>query len=177
MNDTTRQQIIELLTTPPNNGDTHTMEFISDSSHGWLKVPVSAYQLANAPASRFSYTDSDNVYLEEDSDAPRFLKAVGIVNRDSGLELDGERWYIPERNLVNQRRYNEVSPRDMASLNDPAYSSPFETGKREANLGFGRTYDGDPESTNSREYDNGRTAGETVTTTHVNDHITIVGIS
>ena len=142
MNDATRQQIIELLTTPPTNGDTHTMEFISDSSHGWLKVPVSAYQLADAPASRFSYTDSDNVYLEEDADAPRFLKAVGIVNRDSGLELDGERWYIPERNLVNQRRYNEVSPRDMASLNDPNYRRP-----------------------------------ETVTTTHVNDHFTIVGIS
>jgi hypothetical protein len=122
MNDTTRQQIIELLTTPPTNGDTHTMEFISDSSHGWLKVPVSAYQLANAPASRFSYTDNDNVYLEEDMDAPRFLKAVGIVNRDSGLELDGERWYIPERNLVNQRRCNEVSPRDMRPLLDANYS-------------------------------------------------------
>ena len=122
MNDATRQQIIELLTTPPTNGDTHTMEFISDSSHGWLKVPVSAYQLADAPASRFSYADSDNVYLEEDSDAPRFLKAVGIVNRDSGLELDGERWYIPERNLVNQRRYNEVSPRDMRPLLDANYS-------------------------------------------------------
>jgi hypothetical protein len=142
MNDATRQQIVEILTTPPTNGDTHAMEFISDSSHGWLKVPVSAYQLADAPASRFSYTDSENVYLEEDADAPRFLKAVGIVNRDSGLELDGERWYIPERNLVNQRRYNEVSPRDMASLNDPKYRRP-----------------------------------ETVTTTHVNDHITIVGIS
>ncbi len=147
MNDTTRQQIVEILTTPPTNGDTHTMEFISDSSHGWLKIPVSAYQLADAPASRFSYTDSDNVYLEEDADAPRFLKAVGIAKRENDpenhdLELDGERWYIPERNLVNQRRYNEVSPRDMERLNDPNYRRP-----------------------------------ETVTTTHVNDHFTIVGIS
>ena len=118
MNDTTRQQIVELLTTPPTNGDTHTMEFISDSSHGWLKIPVSAYELADAPASQFSYTDGENVYLEEDMDAPRFLKAVGIVNRDSGLELDGERWFIPERSLSLQRRYNEVSPRDMESLID-----------------------------------------------------------
>ena len=148
MNDTTRQQIIELLTTPPTNGDTHTMEFISDSSHGWLKVPVSAYQLADAPASRFSYTDSDNVYLEEDADAPRFLKSVGITKRLDDGEVErqitpngdswvvttdpaseegseAESWYIPERNLVNQRRYNEVSPRDMESLNDPAYVNPF----------------------------------------------------
>jgi len=118
MNDTTRQQIVELLTTPPTNGDTHTMEFISDSSHGWLKIPVSAYELADAPASQFSYTDGENVYLEEDMDAPRFLKTVGIVNRNSGLELDGERWFIPERSLSLQRRYNEVSPRDMESLID-----------------------------------------------------------
>jgi len=134
MNDTTRQRIIEILTTPPNNGDTHTMEFISDSAHGWLKVPVSAYKLAEAPASSHSYYDGDPtgtldsaefVYLEEDMDALRFLKAVGIVNRDSGLELDGERWYIPERHLASQRRYNELSPRDMNRIHDPAYVNPF----------------------------------------------------
>jgi len=127
MNDTTRQQIIELLTTPPTNGDTHTMEFISDSSHGWLKVPVSAYELADAPASSYSYTDGENVYLEEDMDAPRFMKSAGIVNRDSGFEVDSERWYIPERNLSLQRRYNEVSPRDMERSNAPRYVSPLPT--------------------------------------------------
>ena len=153
MNDTTRQRIIEILTTPPNNGDTHTMEFISDSAHGWLKVPVSDYKIAEAPASSHSYYDGDPtgtldsaefVYLEEDMDAPRFLKAVGIHKRpDGGDEYEretekgfiyrrrtlaltgGTSWYIPERHLASQRRYNELSPRDMNRIHDPAYVNPF----------------------------------------------------
>ena len=138
MNDTTRPQITELLTTPPTNGDTHTMEFISDSAHGWLKVPVSAYQLAEAPASSHSYYDGDPtgtldsaefVYLEEDMDAPRFLKSVGITVRGdeySPSQGDGMTdWYIPERHLASQRRYNELSPRDMQPIHDPAYVNPF----------------------------------------------------
>ena len=132
MNEATRQMIIEILTTPPSNGDTHPMEFISDSSHGWLKIPVSAYQLADAPASPCSYTDNDNVYLEEDSDAPRFLKAMGITKRRDGgdswsEEGSEESWYIPERNLSSQRRHNEVSPRNMRPLTDSNYS--YSTGR------------------------------------------------
>jgi hypothetical protein len=124
----TIEQIYELLTVSETpNGDTHNMEFISDPAHGWLKVPHLAYQLAGAPASPHSYTDGEFCYLEEDSDAPRFLDQVGITVRPDGggLERDGGSWYIPSRELQHQRRYNEVSPRDMKRLHDPAYVNPF----------------------------------------------------
>jgi len=114
----TIEQIHELLT---------DMEFISDPAHGWLKVSTLAYELAEAPASSHSYTDGEFCYLEEDSDAPRFLDQVGITVRPDGggLEKDGDSWYIPSRELQHQRRYNEVSPRDMKRLHDPAYANPF----------------------------------------------------
>lgn len=52
----------------------------SDSQHGWLAVKrslINELGLANE-ISHFSYQKGETVYLEEDSDATKFLKAYAI---------------------------------------------------------------------------------------------------
>ncbi len=55
-----------------------TFKFHEDPGHGWLEVPKSesyAIGIAAAQYSRFSYREGDTFYLEEDCDAPRFIRA------------------------------------------------------------------------------------------------------
>ena len=51
--------------------------FIEDPGHGWLEVPRPLVRHLNIDVSTYSYYDaaSDNLYLEEDIDAGRFVKA------------------------------------------------------------------------------------------------------
>lgn len=60
-------------------------DFIHGAGHGWLEVPVQLlYRLGiAAQVSRFSYLsrDTHTAYLEEDSDAPRFLEALTKAGR------------------------------------------------------------------------------------------------
>ena len=53
--------------------------FITDPGHGWLEVPRSEVVASGANISPCSYYDPKTrmVYLEEDADAPAFLKATG----------------------------------------------------------------------------------------------------
>jgi hypothetical protein len=53
------------------------LAFYTDPGHGWLCVPrrlISAVGLRPSSFSRFSYADEAFAYLEEDCDAPRFLR-------------------------------------------------------------------------------------------------------
>jgi hypothetical protein len=55
-----------------------TYDFISDPGHGWLKVPMMdliGSGITNE-ISCFSYYTQSHAYLEEDCDAPTFIKAV-----------------------------------------------------------------------------------------------------
>lgn len=52
--------------------------FFSDPGHGWLKVNISDLPMVGLKLSdvtRYSYQHGDNLYLEEDCDAFRFIKA------------------------------------------------------------------------------------------------------
>ncbi|GAI27681.1 unnamed protein product, partial [marine sediment metagenome] len=52
-------------------------DFYSDPSHGWLKVQrkeLAELGIENE-ISVYSYQKGDAVYLEEDSDAPKFMDA------------------------------------------------------------------------------------------------------
>lgn len=54
-----------------------TYTFHSDPGHGWLEIPKSDLAaLGPIPISSSSYEDEHNVYLEEDADASRFLRAA-----------------------------------------------------------------------------------------------------
>jgi hypothetical protein len=55
-----------------------TFTFHTDPSHGWLEVRVTELLKANlAPSdfSAYSYQQGDVVYLEEDCDAPVFIRS------------------------------------------------------------------------------------------------------
>jgi hypothetical protein len=54
--------------------------FISDPGHGWLEVPRATVEASGFTPSSYSYYDpkTELVYLEEDCDAPGYLKAAGI---------------------------------------------------------------------------------------------------
>ncbi len=55
-----------------------TFTYYCDPSHGWLKVSgLDAHDvgLDARDFSRFSYWRNNDLYLEEDCDAPKFLKA------------------------------------------------------------------------------------------------------
>ena len=93
---------------------TNLIEWIADPGHAWLKIPRTAYDASNVHASPCSYRDAEYVYLEEDCDAPAFMKAADIVD-----------WYIPRREFPQQQRYSERHPRDLERLVDPEYVNPF----------------------------------------------------
>ena len=60
--------------------------FISDPAHGWLTVSLAELQDLGIAGniSQFSYmsTSKGVAYLEEDCDAPRFIRAKGVDIRD-----------------------------------------------------------------------------------------------
>jgi len=56
-------------------------EWYSDPAHSWLKVKYSELvELGiQSKISPFSYRDGDDVYLEEDCDAPMYITAVNKI--------------------------------------------------------------------------------------------------
>lgn len=79
----------------------HSLKFFSGPGHGWLEVPMSVYKESGITASRYSYYSKKKnmVYLEEDSDAPKFedaMKKKGIPVHVTSVHMDDE---SPIRNL------------------------------------------------------------------------------
>jgi hypothetical protein len=62
--------------------------FYMDPGHGWLKVPIKELvELGIAgKISPYSYVHGENAYLEEDCDAPLFLKALKELNQEPKIE-------------------------------------------------------------------------------------------
>lgn len=62
--------------------------FHTDAGHGWLQVPLTLIKLLDIHKglSGFSYKNTEFAFLEEDCDAPffikAFLKAIGKSERD-----------------------------------------------------------------------------------------------
>ena len=53
--------------------------WIEDPGHAWLRVKIEEVKESKADISSYSYISRDTgmAYLEEDCDAPAFLRAVG----------------------------------------------------------------------------------------------------
>jgi hypothetical protein len=51
--------------------------FHTDPAHGWLQVPLSEVEQLHIEVSKYSYRDDKFAYLEEDCDAPKFIRAMG----------------------------------------------------------------------------------------------------
>ncbi len=63
---------------------THTFIFHTDPGHGWLEVPKEIVKSVGIKVSSYSYENGRYAYLEEDSDAPRFIAAC----RDAGYTVE-----------------------------------------------------------------------------------------
>jgi hypothetical protein len=52
------------------------LNFFSDPAHGWLEVPINLVKELNLgqKITKFSYIKGDFAYLEEDQDAPAFMR-------------------------------------------------------------------------------------------------------
>lgn len=88
------------------------IEIVNDSGHAWGKVHVKliASCLVDDQISSYSYIKGKTVYLEEDSDLPKFINAFKKHNPGMGIDFvetfyDGDCFvralpryeYIPQR--------------------------------------------------------------------------------
>jgi len=65
-------------------------DFYSDPGHGWVKVSVGELvkvDLLPSDFSTYSYRRGDTLYLEEDCDAPKFLKFWAQAYPDCDIEF------------------------------------------------------------------------------------------
>jgi hypothetical protein len=62
-----------------------TLTFHADPAHGWLEVTRADIEALNIAQkiSRYSYQKADRVFLEEDCDAPHFIRAA----KDKGWNI------------------------------------------------------------------------------------------
>jgi hypothetical protein len=75
--------------------------FISDASHGWLRVKKSEVVTSGFSPSKSSYSDEEYYYLEEDDDAFSFLRLDGECRANPSEMLDK----IPEKYVEDFRKY------------------------------------------------------------------------
>ena len=74
-----------------------TFVWHEDSGHAWLAVPHAIIEKLGIACdiSRYSYSDSRMVYLEEDCDAPLFLRACerdGVAYTYRRVHMNGDSW-------------------------------------------------------------------------------------
>ena len=75
-----------------------TDEYIyhTDAGHGWLEVPrstIASIGMKPEDFSGYSYCDAASLYLEEDGDMTRFLKAfANVYGRDPVIREIHARW-------------------------------------------------------------------------------------
>lgn len=102
------------------------IEWHSDASHAWLRVPVELVEPVKDKVSGFSYVDDEFVYLEEDCDALPFVEhyreaLVGIFGpmpAVSGSTLYPDLRYVNDGSISPIRRKPCYVPTEN-------YRSPF----------------------------------------------------
>ncbi len=83
-------------------------KFYHDAGHGWLAVPIEEVRELNVKISQYSYIKGETVYLEEDCDAPLFMKAY---KEKMGEELLSEYVYHDGKSII--RHYSQRIPEDI----------------------------------------------------------------
>jgi len=76
-----------------------TLAFIADPGHGWLRVPLDSLATLDMTPSHYSFVDTKKglAYLEEDCDAPAYIRAL----KATGKTLP----HIPE---LNQNNFSNI---------------------------------------------------------------------
>ena len=74
-----------------------TLDYVQDPGHGWIAadLPMLSRLGLVSQVSPYSYRDNDLIWLEEDSDAPRYLRALsaaGIPYTIRETHTPGDAW-------------------------------------------------------------------------------------
>tara|TARA_Y100000389_G_C17441948_1_gene509152 strand:+ start:1122 stop:1391 length:270 start_codon:yes stop_codon:yes gene_type:complete len=71
----------------------------SDPSHAWLAVKLSEIRMLGIQTqiSQHSYVKGKTAYLEEDSDAPKFIRAMKLKGIDIAIKEGSQRERSPIR--------------------------------------------------------------------------------
>ena len=92
------------------------LDFISDNSHGWIKVNKNIFKKHNIDIkkiSNYSYKDNKHYYLEEDNDATYFINE--LKNKNIKYKFN----YI-ENNIydkINKIQYSKIRLLDKINNN------------------------------------------------------------
>lgn len=93
--------------------DRYELWFYQDVAHGWLQVPRELIEELNIQGeiSSYSYMDEHNVYLEEDSDLGKFMRAMEVQAPDTVI--------AEETDHYNRRCWIRRLPRYFARFLKP----------------------------------------------------------
>lgn len=72
-----------------------TLDYIQDPGHGWISAPIEQINALGLNPTPYSYRDGETVYLEEDCDAPAYLRALtraGIAYSIRETHTRGDAW-------------------------------------------------------------------------------------
>lgn len=72
-----------------------TLNYIQDPGHGWVGAPLDQVRDLGLAPTPYSYQDGATVWLEEDCDAPAYLRALtraGIAYRLAETHTRGDAW-------------------------------------------------------------------------------------
>lgn len=72
-----------------------TLDYIQDPGHGWIGAPLDQIQSLGLTPTPYSYQDGATVWLEEDCDAPAYLRALtraGIQYSINETHTRGDAW-------------------------------------------------------------------------------------
>ena len=77
-----------------------TLNFYTDPGHGWLRAPLVLINKLGVTPSKYSYTDSEYGYLEEDMDASLFIEAA----KKAGYTLTLKENHSSRNSFVRSKR-------------------------------------------------------------------------
>ncbi len=102
-------------------------DFFEDPSHGWLKVPIKLLhelEIENQ-ISTYSYMKGDYAYLEEDSDAPKFLIAASKYKKRN-LEISIKSHHTNRQSKI--RNYDSYKLKNKPIITSVTYSMKLNAG-------------------------------------------------
>lgn len=72
-----------------------TLDYVQDPGHGWIAADAVHVRALGVTPTSYSYQDGETVWLEEDCDAPAYLRALtraGIPYRLNETHTRGDAW-------------------------------------------------------------------------------------
>lgn len=75
--------------------ETILLEYVQDPGHGWVAAQAEQVRALGVTPTPYSYQDGETVYLEEDCDAPAYLRALtraGIAYSIREVHTRGDAW-------------------------------------------------------------------------------------